>query len=568
MSENQAFYFFQSMQKGLNTIGYQIDAVDQEAYFIRITLSFTSITENPVLFIPAWRPGRYMLQNFAANIRDCKSCDSSGNILSIEKQNRSEWKVLAKAGSEIMFSYHYYCRQMDAGGCWSDPSLFYINPIACFMGVTGQTTDSCKIVFNLPETFKIATGMNKQNLNTYSCPDFIALTDYPVMASCDLQTFTYSVGDIPFYIHSTADVSAFPETFVSDFQAFSQAQINDFEHFPEKEYHFLLLLLPYTHYHGVEHRNSTVICLGPVTDIKEKLYTELLGICSHELLHSWNICKIRPEEMWPYDLSKENYFKTGFVAEGFTTYLGDYYLAKSGVLSIDWYTSELNILLKRHFYSFGNDHLSIADSSFDLWVDGYDAGIPARKVSIYVKGAVIAFLMDIAIRKSSNNNENILSLLKSLWSNYLTTDSGYSESDIKVLFHAYTNNTYTDAYQHWIYGTGDLKEDIIQALIYAGYTYTEEAHTNYLAGNFGILCDAHYVVQSVDPSSPYINSISKGDKILSVNDRAISDYTTEELVSLTSFTAELSNGVRQWKQEIVISEETYFKTLKVEGKGL
>ena len=552
------------MQKHPDYINYQIDTLNQEAYFIQITIFFETVSENPILAIPAWRPGRYMLQNYSANIRDWKAADQDKNSLPVEKKSRNEWEVTAKEGTLIQFSYLYFCRQMDAGGCWNDPSLFYINPIACLMMVADQGEKPCKTAFKLPEIFRIATGMSYNvSENLYEVSDFSALSDSPVLATPNLYTLSYSIQNIPFYMHSNADASYFPESLASDFSTFTQSQIDDFGSFPEKEYHFLLLLLPYTHYHGVEHRNSTVICLGPTADIKEKLYTELLGICSHELLHSWNICKIRPVEMLPYILSKENYFKTGFVAEGFTTYLGDYYLAKSGVLSSGWYESEWNTLLKRHFYSFGNHHLSIADSSFDLWVDGYDAGIPNRKVSIYVKGAIIAFLMDVCIRKSSTNKENILSILKDLWLFYSNTSKGYSESDIEELFHFYTKNEYKLAYTNWIYGTGDLKEALLDAFLYLGYDVTEESHSNFFAAHFGILCDSHYTIQSVDPASPYRTKIGKGDKILSINAHPVAEFTVPEITSHISLTIELSNGSRKWEEGLTASDDRYFKALQI-----
>ncbi|MBC7449900.1 MAG: PDZ domain-containing protein [Cytophagales bacterium] len=550
------------MENNLNFIEYQIDTKSKEAYFIHIVISFTASVDNPTIQLSAWRPGRYMLQNYAANVRDCKALHSNGDELLVNKTDRNIWEIQTEQGAKIRFSYSYYCRQMDAGGCWSDPSLFYINPIACLMSVSDQSEIQCHVKFKLPQAFTIGTGLPLYN-NVYTAQSFLELSDYPVMASKDLTTLEYSVGDIPFYIHSLVDPSYFPESFLSDFKTFTEAQIADFGSFPVAEYHFLLLILPYTHYHGVEHRNSTVICLGPSADVKEKLYTELLGICSHELLHTWNICKIRPQEMMPCNLSKENYFKTGFVAEGFTTYLGDHYLAHAHVLPLSWYESELNTLLKRHFYSFGNNHLSVADSSMDLWVDGYEAGIPGRKVSIYVKGAIIAFVMDAAIREASGNTKNIKFLLKDLWIFYTSTGKGYSEAQIEELFHSYTNKEYLEVYSDWIYGTGDMKNDLILALTYLGYRIDVVYHEIFLTGKAGILYDVNAIVQSVDPSSPYATSISKGDKLVSVNGIPIKECSEEFLQTLEECILELNNGVRKWSLLISITEARYFKTFQI-----
>jgi predicted metalloprotease with PDZ domain len=551
------------IQNSIKIIEYQIDNTNLAANFIRITISFEALKANPVLKIAAWRPGRYMLQNYAANIRDWSARDEDGHLLEVGKSERNLWQINAPVHSKVTFSYLYYCRQMDAGGCWSDTDLFYINTIACLMTVDGQENIPCTLKLNLPESFVVKTGMPKES-DTYKVDSFLSLSDFPIIASPALTTFSYTIKNIPFYIHSTVDKSHFPKSITEDFKNFTEIQIADFGAFPEKEYHFLLLILPYQHYHGVEHRNSTVICLGPATDIKEKLYAELVGICSHELYHTWNICKIRPAEMRPYNLFKAQYFKTGFIAEGITTYLGDYYLGLAGVFSSEWYQEELNILLKRHFYSFGNDHLSIANSSADLWIDGYDAGIPNRKVSIYVKGAIIAFLMDTAIRKSSDNTSTLRDFMRTLWDSFQTTQEGYTEASIAALFHSFTSNKYVTDYGRWIYGLGDLKNDLTEAFYYLQIPVHEEAHSNFFARYFGLLCDTNFTIQSVDPASPYVNQVGKGDKILRINNLLVSECKMEELAELDALFIDYTNGIQIWQVELKRTEHLYFKALQIQ----
>lgn len=555
--------FVKRMQNTTNSIEYQIDKRYLPANFIRVTISFRTTKKNPVLKIPSWRPGRYMLQNYAANIRDWAAKDGNGSLLAVNKVDKNSWMVGAEANTAITFTYLYYSRQMDAGGCWSDDTLFYINPIACLMAVDSQEDAACRLFLDLPKEFVIRTGMPKGNAFYYT-DSFLALSDYPILASPHLTTMEYIVQGIPFYIHSTVDATYFPANLTEDFEKFTAAQIKDFGSFPEKEYHFLLLILPYQHYHGVEHRNSTVICLGPATDIKEKLYPELIGICSHELYHTWNICKIRPSEMLPYNLFETQYFKTGFVAEGITTYLGDYYVALSNVLSKEWYQEELNVLLKRHFYSFGNHHLSIADSSFDLWIDGYDAGIPNRKVSIYVKGAIVAFLMDAAIRKTTSNARTLRDMMLTLWSADSSVYKAYTEESIAALFHSITSNQYVHDFSRWVYALGDLKADLIQAFDDLNIPVREDSHTNSFAKYFGFLCDAAFVVQAVDTASPYISALGKGDRIQYINGIPATEYVFNELDAPESLSVDCSNGIHTWKIELKRTEYHYFKTLQIQ----
>jgi predicted metalloprotease with PDZ domain len=268
--------------------------------------------------------------------------------------------------------------------------------------------------------------------------------------------------------------------------------------------------------------------------------------------------------MLPYNLFEAQYFKTGFVAEGITTYLGDYYIAHSTVFTKEWYQNELNILLKRHFYSFGNNHLSLADSSFDLWVDGYDVGIPNRKVSIYVKGAIVAFLMDVAIRKSTLNASTLRDMMFALWNTYKAEGKGYTEDSIGVLFNSITSNQYTEDFNRWVYGLGDLKNDLLNTFQYLKIPVTEEAHINFFGKNFGFLCDPLFIVQTVDDASPYLSILGKGDRILRINNITASECVLNELEDLDTLFIDCTNGIQTWEVELKRTEALYFKALQVQ----
>ena len=180
------------------------------------------------------------------------------------------------------------------------------------------------------------------------------------------------------------DINFYIKEKFKDSSKFTQSQINHFGDFPVDEYHFLFQITPYLSYHGVEHTKNTVLLLGPSDDLMTERYDDLLGVCSHELYHTWNIKSIRPIEMLPYDYSKENYFRTGYVAEGVTTYMGDLFLINSKVFSWDDFIKTQNQNLYRHLMNYGRFNLSVADSGFDSWLDGYKMGTPDRLSLIHI----------------------------------------------------------------------------------------------------------------------------------------------------------------------------------------
>jgi predicted metalloprotease with PDZ domain len=163
----------------------------------------------------------------------------------------------------------------------------------------------------------------------------------------------------------------------------------------------------------------------------------------------------------PYDFTKENYFDTGFVAEGVTTYLGDLFLKLSGVFDQEEYLKELTAVCIRHFTKNGLAKQSLVDSSIDLWMDGYTIGIPNKKVSIYYKGAIAALILDLMIRLKFNHQKSLLTVMKLMWENFGRPFIGYSIDDYKQTAETVYEESLDQYFKDCIYGNIPL-EAILQ----------------------------------------------------------------------------------------------------------
>lgn len=228
----------------------------------------------------------------------------------------------------------------------------------------------------------------------------------------------------------------------------------------------------------------------------------------------------------PYDFSTENYFRTGYVAEGFTTYYGDLFLYRSGVFTDEQYQKELNLLLKRHFDNFGRFNLSLADSSTDLWIDGYSQGIPNRKVSIYVKGAIVAFMLDLEIRRHTGGKSSLDDVMRKLWNSFGKTGRGYSEDDIKWICSETAGTDLADFFTRFVEGKEDEEEYLRELLSHSEWSL--EKTDNPLAGEraFGLRVsskDGKTEVDATQPGSPADEVLVKDDEIVSVDGVKVAD---------------------------------------------
>ena len=496
------------------------------------------------LQFPAWRPGRYELGNFAKNIHLFKVSDEKGKALNFIKTSKDSWKVSCKKVGNIKVSYSYYAAELNAGSTFMDDRQIYVNPVNCLIYRKELQDKPCELELVLPDNFKLACGASNDGRMIVT-KNYHELVDSPFIGSASLQHHTYEVEGMIFNIWFQGDVHPDWNKITTDFERFTRKQLEKFGNFrkkytgfPADEYHFLYQILAVKAYHGVEHQTSTVIALGPGADLMESIYDDFLGVSSHELYHAWNIKSIRPAEMHPYDYSKENYSRLGYVAEGVTTYMGDLFLCESGVRDFRWYKKELEKLLQRHFDNFGRFNYSVAESSWDTWLDGYSAGAPNRKVSIYTEGALLSFVTDIKIRTNSNNKLSLHDVMRRMYEDFAKKDKGYTEADFEKIVTELAGEDLRSYFASYYYGTHSFEPILTKAFEQIGLEIKMKENPSVSCDILGIkslVSTGKTVVKQLYPGgSAELGGIMLEDEIVAVNGTAVA----ENLDHLVRFYAE------------------------------
>ena len=510
---------------------------------LELTVNDTT-TDTTHLQLPAWRPGRYELGNFAKNIRKFHVTDEQGAPLPYQKVAKDRWEIDTSEVNAFVVKYDYYAGELNAGSTWLDEEQLYINFVNCTLYVEGRQEEAYRLHLDLPKDYQIACGLSQPKKHVLEAPSFYHLAESPMIASADLTHWDYEVQGHRFHLWFQGDCPLDEVQTLEKFAAFTREQMNTLKGFPTEEYHFLFHFLPYRAYHGVEHFNSTVIALGPSSQITEQssLYYEFLGVSSHELFHTWNIIRIRPLEMMPYDYTRENYFPTGFVAEGVTTYYGDLFLVRSGVFTKEDYFLELNKLFKRHFDNFGRFNHSLVDSSYDLWLDGYTPGVPDRKVSIYVKGALVSLLLDLELRQVTGGEQSLDTFVRYLWDFFGKKQCGYTIPDLQKLVNDLSGHQIQDFFERFITGKEPLETRLDELLHTVGCelvgqpsAFPTERYFGFRAGSG----DSHPVIQKIAPDSPAARVLSLNDQVVAIEGIAPVDgspapfFVTDQTLTLT-----------------------------------
>ena len=485
-------------------IHYTLSSENPSAQYIQISMQFEPTHEVERIQLPAWRPGRYELGNFAKNVKGFKVYNEKQEELLFHKITKDCWEVQTNNATIVRVVYEYYAADLNAGSTFLSEEQLYVNPVNCCTYVIGRAEEEIIVDVKIPSAYVIASSL-EMDQHTLFAKDFDELADSPFICSDTLQHNSYNVEEVLFHVWFQGEVKVDWEKLLPDFTAFSEKQIEKFGSFPVEEYHFLTQIVPFRAYHGVEHSRSTVLLLGPSYAIFKEAYTDLLGVSSHELYHTWNVKAIRPIELFPYDFTKENYSELGFLCEGVTTYMGDLFLYKSSVFTLNEYFNEMNAQLQKHFDNPARFHYSVAQSSFDTWLDGYVPGAPNRKVSIYTEGCLLSFVLDVFIIQNSDGKYALDDVMKYLYEDFYQKNKGVSELDYRNAITAFAGKSVNEIFEKYVHHVTDYTELLQNAFNTIGLTMETKASDKISQSKLGVKTvqqGNYFVVKAVYPYSP------------------------------------------------------------------
>jgi predicted metalloprotease with PDZ domain len=504
----------------MKEIVYRLSVEKPHRHFLDLEAEFPASGGDTTTFqLPAWRPGRYELGNFAKNIQRIAAFDQKGRPLTMRKVSKDKWEVDSAGQKKIVLRYNYFAGELNAGSTWVDQNQIYVNPVNCFFYIP-KVDMPYRIELDMPKDAEIACGLRVSKGNTIHAAGVQEVMDSPFIAAAGMTHWTYDHAGVKYHIWINGRHTYVKSYVLDAFSRFTQSMVTAFGDIPCEDYHFLFQLPDQAVRHGVEHTNSTVIALGPAEFACTKAgWEEILGISCHELYHTWNIKSIRPKEMMPYDFATENYSKLGYVAEGVTTYYGDLYLYRAGVFDQGQYFALLADQIKRHLHNSGRFNMSVADSSFDTWLDGYAPGIPDRKVSIYTEGCLIAFITDVAILNATAGKKSLDNVMFEMYQRFGKKAKGYTAADYQNIAEKVAGTSLSQIFDKLVNGTEDFLPFIEASFKTLGLKLTL-GYGNSPEHTWGLQVSPtdNTIVHHVWPDSPADEAgFSRGDKLIGID---------------------------------------------------
>lgn len=425
----------------MSTLDYHVTPIDPAAHRFRVTLTLDVVAGEPLtLCLPTWIPGSYVIRDFARHLLSIEA-HSGEQPVSVTAGDRSSWQVTPSAES-LCVTCEFYARDASVRAAFLDDTHGFFNFTSLALRPVSGGDRPCRVTLAAPADYdwQLVTTLPPEDTDTdaagfgvYVAPSYWDLIDHPVVMGEAIDNVAFEVRGVEhgFVLIGTHDADT--RQLAIDLADICEAQASVFDALPASRYLFFALIAE-SGFGGLEHRESSVLQVArnalpsaarvAASGKRDEAYETLLGLCSHEYFHLWNVKRIRPAAVAASDLSGEAYFRDLWAYEGVTSYYDDLALVRAGVITVESYLSRLAKLATRIENTPGRHRQSLSESSFDAWLKFYrpDENTPNAVVSYYGKGAQLSLGLDLKLRLETQGRCSLDDVMREAWARYGQAD--------------------------------------------------------------------------------------------------------------------------------------------------
>ena len=563
----------QSSTQSPPEISFTVAMPRPHTHLLEVDVSIKRTANGPTeenLIMPVWTPGSYLVREFARHVQDFAATDAAGQPLKWEKIDKNTWRIATNGAREWRATYRVYANELSVRTSELNSGHAFWNSANLLMYLDGFLQSPATVRVLAPDVWKVATGLPAVpgQRNTFRAENFDVLYDSPFEVS-NFKTLVFNVKGIPHRIVIDGEGNYDPERMRRDVQKIVETQIELMGgEIPYRDYTFILHLRSDAG-GGLEHANSTALgyprfgfriergdrstsASPAATGVATRDYRGFLGLVSHEFFHLWNVKRIRPDALGPFDYTKENYTKVLWVAEGVTDYYADVTLRRAALISENEFLTAAARGIQQLQNTPGRHEQSVEDSSFDTWIKFYrqDENSINSQISYYDKGAILGLLLDLEIRKRTDGAKSLDDVMRYLYAEFFKKNRNYSPADFQKACELAAGATLEDFFSKFVRGTSELNYNA------ALETVGLRLDTGEITGAAGSLERVYFgadVIQDADRllvrrvyagSPAYEQGLNAGDQILALDNvrvtreffnARIAEKKPGDLINLTIF---------------------------------
>jgi predicted metalloprotease with PDZ domain len=444
-------------------------------------------------------------------------------------------------------NYRVYSFEISVRTSFVDESHAFLSPAGMFMYPDGQLKTSSEIKINPYKTWsKISTGLEMvaSKPNTFFAPDFDILFDSPFEVG-NQDIFEFVAEGVKHEVAMYGGGNYDQEILKRDISKIVTEQTKTFGVNPNKRFVFIVHNFN-SGGGGLEHLNSTVLGASRNSYNTEAGLLRFLNLVSHEYFHVWNVKRLRPIALGPFNYEQENYTRNLWISEGFTAYYQDIYTKRAGLQSPDRYLMSLAASISSVENQPGNRIEAVSDASFDAWIKQYrpNENSANSTISYYSKGSLIALIMDLETIHASQAKVGLDEVMKAMYDQYYSKlNRGFTDAEFKATLEKIAGKSFDDVYLDHVNGVKTI--DYNKYFGYAGLTLIDDAakgNEAYL-GAATALKDGKIMVTSVARQSPaWISGLNVNDEILSIDGIRINNVSDSRASEVERFLSNKKPG--------------------------
>jgi predicted metalloprotease with PDZ domain len=507
-------------------ISFTVSAGDTAAHLFHVVMRCEALSGDVTEFrMPAWTPGYYGLFDFAGNVRGFVATDGAGKALAWEKTGASAWTVRNGTARSLEVRYDVLAARPFVANAYIDETRGYILPGALFLYLPGRLRTPVLVTVELPARWAdVATGLEPVSRvgdgRSFSAPDFDVLYDSPILMGNLESLPPFEVRGVrhDFIGYKLGDFDR--ATFMNDLKAVVEAGVDIIGEVPYSRYVFLGIGPGQG---GIEHLNSAAVSFAAKPGADRAAGIRELSFLAHEYFHAFNVKRIRPIALGPFDYDRANETNMLWVSEGFTVYYEYLMLARSGRMTLDELLAALGRTIAAHEGNPGRLFQSATASSRETWSQGPFGRTPGRvqkTISYYEKGPVLGMLLDFRIRHETGNRRSLDTVMRELYRRYYKElGRGWTDEEFRAVCERAAGVKLDENFE---YASTTREIDYAKYLAYAGLEIEPPAERpEAYAGAIVEDREGRLVVAAVEPRSPAGGMLKAGDVVARANGKPV-----------------------------------------------
>jgi len=443
-------------------IGFEISFKEPQAHYAEVEMNMSGIAAKNYVDIkmPVWTPGSYLVREFAKSVESF-GATVNGKPVKTEKVTKNTWRIYNAKANAVKINYRVYAFEISVRTAFIDASHAFLSSANIFMYPAGmiKTPSTVKII-PFGKWNKVSTGLEPVagQQFTYYASDFDILYDSPIEVGTQ-DVFEFNAAGVRHEVAMYGGGNYDKERLKVDMAKIVEQATAVYGENPNKHYTFIV------HNYaqgggGLEHLNSTVLGASRNAYANERGYNGFLGLVAHEYHHLWNVKRLRPIALGPFDYDNENYTTNLWISEGFTSYYENKFMLRAGFNNPEGFVTGLAGAVGTVMNTPGAKIMSAAESSFDAWINGaYRPNENSRNtfVSYYSKGEVVGLLMDLEIANATKGAKSLDDVMKAMYLQCKTLKRGYTDAEFKAMVEKISGISFTNFWAKYVNGTVDVE---------------------------------------------------------------------------------------------------------------